>query len=175
MTGLQYQASTNTKQVAALTAVGVPLLTPEQLNGDDPVTRFFTEANPYRSTGPDEGGQLQWLLDCRNKAGVPTESLMDAWDNSEAADAELDAFVASLEPDIAAILRRMIPRAQIAAIRAGMHNWTDLTTAAKKARHMVAFPHGGRTVIAPADYSEGVAQKFGLPWPNNYRKGGRKQ
>ena len=173
--GLQYQASTNTKQVAALTAVGVPLLPPEQLDGGDPVARFFTDANPYDPKAPDGGGELQWLLDCRSSQGVPTESLMEAWEKSEEAANELDSFVDSLEPDIRAILHRMIPRAMVAAARAAMYNWTDLATAAKKARHMVAFAHGNRTAICPADYSEGVAQKFGLPWPNNYRKGGARR
>jgi hypothetical protein len=164
--GIRYQASTNTKQVAALFALGVALLPPDQLDGGDPVTRFFTEANPYNPRNPDDGGQLQWLLESRSVTGHATESLMDAWEHHREADAELDAFVESLDADIRAILKRLIPRAMMAAIRAGMYNWTDLATAAKKATKMVAFRDGDRFLTAPLDYSKGVADKFGLPYPN---------
>jgi len=171
--GIQYQASTNTKQVAALMALGVNLLPPEQLDGEDPVTRFYTEAAPYNPRDPDNSGQLQWMLEARSVTGQTTESLMDAWEHHREADSELDAFVDSLDADIKAILKRLIPRAMMAAIRAGQYNWTDLATAAKRAHKMIAFRDGDRFLTAPLDYSKGVAEKFGLQHPNPALKGKR--
>ena len=78
----------------------------------------------------------------------------------------MNAFVDSLEPDIKAILRRLIPCAMMSVLRDGFHNWTQLGDVAKKAAKKIAYNSGGRTNVFDLDYSKGVADKFGLPYPN---------
>lgn len=163
---LGLQTSTNTKEVAALMAVGVDLLGKEELDKGDPVTRLYTEVNPYDAKKPEGGGELCWLLKTVSATGHKTGMLRHAWNESEAADRELDEYVDSLPDEYKRRLKALIPPAQMAAIRCGMYNWTALADAAKKARKMISFRNGRRHVVIPWDYTQAMAEKFNLAYPN---------
>jgi hypothetical protein len=165
MNRIGFQVSTNTREVAALLTMGVKALDPKQ-TGEPSVARVFTEVSPYDPKTPDGGGHLQWMIGLESTLGTTTKTLRESWKNGDAAEVELNAFVDSLEPDIKAILRRLIPCAMMSVLRDGFHNWTQLGDVAKKAAKKIAYNSGGRTNVFDLDYSKGVADKFGLPYPN---------
>lgn len=158
----KFTSVTDTKEAAALMAAGVKF----SPNFGTPVTRVFDEIHPYKPTNPDGGGNLIWMLRSVSETGHKTSALRLAWMDAEKADKELDDYVETLPADIKAVLRSLIPKAQMAAIRVGMYNWTALADMAKKAVRKICFRSGNRVNIVDLEYSKGTADKFGLPYPN---------
>lgn len=173
MNRIAFQVSTNTREVAALLTLGVMPLNPKE-TGEPSVARVFTDVAPFNASAPDAGGNLQWAIGTESTSGQGTTALRRAWKAGDDANRELESFVDSLEPDVRAILRRLIPCAMMATLHAGFVNWTALGDVAKKAAKKIAYNSGGRTNVFDLDYSKAVAEKFGLPHPNPALKGGRR-
>lgn len=147
----------NTKLAAALMSVGVSFS-----RNDDPVTNMYSKDRPFR---PGQPGEVTYHLANESVDGEKTSDLVAEWEQGDA-DKRLDALadeICKADPVLGARLKKLLPAAQLVAIKGGLENRERLASLWKNAPPMMLVRKGAKSFsLVYRNASEALKKQFAI-------------